>query len=247
MSEFSRISAIERTNILTRLVHIPPDEYLAYCDTVDRLECYIEIKTVYTALMIRFQSVWMGQKVLDFPGIDSEFLTLFQREHMRFYELIQNGWGEIEAEFDRKGIDLSTYATSPGHAFCQVLIDQATAVFAPCVEAYYRSSPERHRKWRALVNSISKETDSQNKIALEKKLEVMNKQEPKHIRAYMTPKLVFIDICREASKRNKGLKAYLRDYDQAVGDLNALVESQHHPRKHVKGWQIDKGTRKPLS
>jgi hypothetical protein len=244
--EFNQIDSIERVDILNLLGTIPPEEYLNYCDTDDRLANFIELKIMYTALRIRFWHFWIGEELPETPGIDPEFLTLFQTEKMRFYELIQHGWREIREEFDRRGLDLASYATSPGEAFRQVLKDECRAAFETCIMAYHEFSPNRHRKFQELTNKLSQETDAQKKIKIQAQINAITVRD-KHIPRQVFMKFCFIDACREASKHDKCLKMRLRDYDTASADLDAWTNRQLHPRKGRKGWKLVNGVKKPLA
>lgn len=227
-------------NVMGVLSTLPPDEYLAYCDTQDQRDFWQAVNLGYRYLRISFSCYFSGQAEPSQEEINFLFWGRIRDWYLALYTLIQRGWDEIETAFSEERQGLASYAKTPGEAFIRILEDDCAGIFSICLQPYYTASPHQERMWARLQRQVLSEKNPKKRLTFEKKLDAIDsKRLTLPIIHHMQARIIFLEIL-EGSK-NELIRSNLTDYKRKTGDLDQYITSLNHPNKKRKGGVWNRG------
>lgn len=229
-------------NINVFLNGLPPDEYLAYCDTDDQRSHWLELKIGYTYLNESFKAYFAGQADPIFDNDDAAFWYKLRDSYISLYGVLQAGWNEVKAFCDQENLGLSKYAKNPAECFIRMLEDDCAGTFSICLEPFYKATPNQDREWANLQRKLSRDPNGLSATSLDKKIRAIERDRASPLK-YSWARFLFVDVCSKS--KNEGVRDRVRDYRRKMGELDRYLSKLNHPSKGRKGGTWIKGLYQP--
>lgn len=249
------LTEADESAIVAELNGLPPDLYKNYCNTDDRLRHWEECRTGFVRMTIAMDAYFTGQSEL-MNEIPSELRAPFikcRNRYLALYTLIFDGWEHIKQAAIENNIPISK---SPLLMLFDIFEDW-------CLETFSILFPES-----IIGNSYSEFSPSReyfqkrehtNLIRIIKGIEPLRKDELRRIERYKKRTLesqkpnkfeviecFCIQVCIQASKKDKITKENLKQFNRADAIWEADLFGNIHPRKKPRGFGICKGNKLEL-
>jgi hypothetical protein len=233
------MDAVLKTEILKTLHRLPPGKMLLAKQTLDQANAWADTKHRYLWLHESFRDFFEGRG-RDRSPIPEE-MGLLRDWYLKFYQVMQWGWGHIEAEFTLLGLELPF--DSPGNALLHMIERDCFAQLAPFDTNYYRFSANEHRDLATLDRKINQAlATSKPTSALQKRYAAKLKPSLDLYGKYFAPRMLLLSICEEVPKKaDPQLAKYLREYAIAKADLDRWLQTQLHQRNGPNIVEYRKG------
>ncbi|NJM47946.1 MAG: hypothetical protein HC860_18705 [Alkalinema sp. RU_4_3] len=216
-------------DILKTLHGLPPGRMLLQRQTLAQKNAWADTKRRYLWLHHSFQDFFEGRGRTDRSPIPEE-MGLMRDLYLKFYQVIQWGWGHIKAEFDL--LDLQLPSDSAGNALLQILELECLGQLAPFYTAYYRFSANEHRDLATLDRKLTQAlTIGEPTTELQKRYRKKLKPSLDLYGEYIAYQMLLIGICEDIPKKDDPqLAKYVMEYGVARSNLDRWLQTQLHQR-----------------
>ncbi|TFI54863.1 hypothetical protein BLD44_007665 [Mastigocladus laminosus UU774] len=228
-----------------------PPLHIFNCQTVDQAKHWIEIREAFVWLKQAFKDYFSGKPSnhSQLSPRQQEFYGLLRDFYLTWYQCIQWGWNDIKQSVAEQGLDIESYASTPGEALIRLLEDSASALMEPAFTGYHRWTPSQTRDLAKRDREIGCLLSGEN-ISDVEKLKIKKYQ--RDIKVARIPYEKYFNfyenslrVCERAKKGSR-LKEALVTHKKTRAQLDAVIQSSVHKRHRLKGYEWRNGEKKYL-
>lgn len=249
----TEVAPSDKETMLATLSDTPSITMLFAGSDDQRAEVW-KIKERHLFLRDKLAAYFSGQADLNIEGLnqfDQESLELEKDKLLAFYALTQGSWGDLIALSESAGVFFSDAGIyQPGDLLAALIEASAADAVDRILSPYFRFTPSASRKQIKKLKDVAKllgnRTYSQLRAPEKRKVDQMTAQIEKDALKSRSelPYNFIMNCCRKLankSSQHSAIRRRLETYNNICSRYMALTNSQLHPRKGIRGWEMLKG------
>jgi hypothetical protein len=224
--------------LFNALSNCPPWLLKFGCENSGQTTAFVETQQFCIDLKQALTCFYAGLPLPSYKNKDYESLVMLKlSEYLRLHEVISFGWAFLtEVPFN-----------TPGELLKEITSREAEFMFRQSQARWKDFTPGAYREESKFLGQLERKGLSGETFSLTEKSRLKGQLAKKNAQR-VNPELLYlqnwcIEELEHAKNPTRQLKAALKAYKVAVGDIEEFLASYYHERKKRRGFQIVKGVR----